>query len=191
MDHAGDERYVHAVGPLPLVTDPSTWGPAWAREEARPGIAGCAAHEVFRGVDPQNSANPFSKQIQAMPHARLPSLDDQCRSITVVRRGREVMYRRAYDDFLAEEPTTTPTRPTADFLFMSPPFIRATDGEEPTTTQLTTARAARLGTYGHLVAWHQAEYSTCPAAIRARFYLLTPAWWPSVEVPYGCMAKLP
>jgi len=88
MDHADDERYVHAVGPLPLVTDPSTWGPAWAREESRPGIARCAAHEVFRGVDPQNPANPFSKQIQAMPHARLPSLDDQCRSITVVRRGR-------------------------------------------------------------------------------------------------------
>jgi len=126
-----------------------------------------------------------------MPYARIPPLDDQNRSITVVRRAREMMYRRAYDDFMTAEPTSIPGRPSPDLLIVSPPFLAATDGEEPTTTQLATARAARLGTYGHLVAWHQGAYSSCPAAIRARYYQPTPLRWPSVEVPHGCMAELP
>ena len=65
------------------------------------------------------------------------------------------------------------------------------DAEGPTTVQLTTARNHRGGLTGHLVAWQQAEYSSCATATRSRFYLPTPAWWSRVEVPYGSMAELP
>ena len=32
---------------------------------------------------------------------------------------------------------------------------------------------------------------SCAKATRSRFYLLTPAWWKGVEVPYGSMPELP
>jgi len=52
------------------------------------------AHATIRGIDPARPANTFAKQIVAMPHALVPSLDDRASSITVVRRSREVEYRR-------------------------------------------------------------------------------------------------
>ena len=70
-------RYTTVVGPLPILTDPSTWASAWAREEARPDVEGTLAHATFRGIDPSRPANPFAKKIVAMPHALLPSLDDR------------------------------------------------------------------------------------------------------------------
>jgi len=39
--------YRTVVGPLPVLTDPSTWAPAWAREEARPDVAATLAHATF------------------------------------------------------------------------------------------------------------------------------------------------
>ena len=35
------------------------------------------AHATFRDIDPARPANPFAKQIAAMPHALAPSLDDR------------------------------------------------------------------------------------------------------------------
>ena len=87
-------RYTTVVGPLPILTDPSTWASAWAREEARPDVEDMLAHATIRGIDPARPANTFAKQIVAMPHALVPSLDDRASSITVVRRSREVEYRR-------------------------------------------------------------------------------------------------
>jgi len=173
------------------LTDPSTWAPAWAREEARPDVEDTLAHATFRGIDPAPPANPFAKQIAAMPHALVPSLDDRASSITVVRRSREVEYRRLYLGFLDDPPADPPLVPTFDYILKPPPLIDVSYSEDPTTAQLTTARNHRGGLTGHFVGWHQAEYSSCATATRSRFYLPTPAWWSGVEVPYGCMAQLP
>jgi len=107
-------RYTTAVGPLPILTDPSTWAPAWAREEARPDMEDTLAHAAFRGIDPARPANPFAKQIVAMPHALVPSLDDRAFSITVVRRSRELEYPRLYLGFLNDAPADPPLVPTFD-----------------------------------------------------------------------------
>ena len=183
--------YRTVVGPLPVLTDPSTWAPAWAREEARPDVAETLAHATFRGIDSVRPANPFVKQITAMPHALVPSLDDRASSITVVRRRREVGYRRSYLGFMDDAPADPPLVPTFDYILTPPPYLEGADLEGPTTVQLTTARNHRGGLTGHLVGWHQAEYSSCASSSRSRFYLPTPAWWSGVEVPYGCMAELP
>jgi len=183
--------YTSAVGPLPILTDPSTWAPVWAHEEARPDVEDTMAHATFRGIDPAHPENPFAKQIVAMPHALVPSLDDRASSITVVRRRREVEYRSLYVGFLDDAPADLPLVPTFDYILTPPPFIDVSDSEDPTTAQLTTARNHRGRLTGHLVGWHQAESSSCATATRSRFYLPTPAWWSGVEVPYGCMAELP
>jgi len=180
-----------AVGPLPVLSDPLTWAPAWEREEARMGVADTLAHATFRGIELMRPANPFAKQIAAMPHALVPSLNDRASSITVVRRSREVGYRRSYVGFMDDPPVNPPLVPTFDYILTCPPFIDLSDPEGPTTVQLTTVRNHRGGLTGHLVDWHQAEYSSCAAATRSRFYLPTPAWWSGVEVSYGCMVELP
>jgi len=72
----------------------------------------------------------------------------------------------------------------------SPPFLQSADSVGPTPAQLMTARYHRGGVNGHLVGWHQAEYSSCASVLRGRYYLHTPAWCSGVEVPYGCMAEL-
>ena len=50
-----------AVGPLPVLTDPSTWAPAWVREEARLDVTDALADAAFRGIDLVRPANPFAK----------------------------------------------------------------------------------------------------------------------------------
>jgi len=92
--------YRTTVGPLPVLTDPSTWAPARARKEARLDGTETLSHATFRGIDPAGPANPLAKQTTAMPHARIPSLDDHISPITVVRRRREVGYGRLYLGFL-------------------------------------------------------------------------------------------
>jgi len=184
-------RYSTAVGPLPVLSDPSTWAPAWEREEARMCVADTLAHATFRDIDSMRFANPFAKQISAMLHALVPSLDDRASSITLVRRSREVGYRRSYVGFMDDPPVNPPLVPTFDYILTCPPFIDVSDPEGPTTVQLTTVGNHRGGLTGHLVAWHQAEYLGCATAPRLRFYLPTPAWWSGVEVPYGCMVELP
>jgi len=155
---AGKEMgYTTAVGPLPILTDPSTWAPARAREEARPDVEETLAHATFRGIDPARLANHFAKQIAAMPHALVPSLDDRSSSITVVRRSREVKYCRLYLGFLDDAPADAPLVPTFDYILTSPPFIDVSDSEGPMTAQLKRARNHRRGLTGHLVGWHQAE----------------------------------
>jgi len=72
-------RYSTAVGPLPVLSDPSTWAPAWDREGARMGVADPLAHATFRGIDSMRPVNPFARQIASMPHALLPSLDERAR----------------------------------------------------------------------------------------------------------------
>ena len=109
----------------------------------------------------------------------------------MVRRSREVEYRRLYLGFLYDAPEDPPLGPIFDYILTSPPFIDVTDSEGPTTAQLTTARNHRGGLTGQLLGWHQAEYSSCAGATRSRFYRPTPAWWSGVEVSYGCMAELP
>ena len=101
-----------------------------------------------------------------MPHALVPSLDDRASSITVVRRSREVEYRRLYLGFLDGAPADPPLVPTFDNILPSPPIIDVSDSEGPTTALLTTARNDRGGLTGHLVGWHQAEYSSCATATR-------------------------
>ena len=149
------------------------------------------AHATFRGIDPARPANPFAKLIVAMPHALVPSLDDRASSITVVRRIREVEYHRLYLGFLDDAPADPPLVPTFDYSLTSPPFIYVSASEGPATAQLKTARNHRGALSGHLVGWHQEEYSSCATATRSRFYLPTPAWWFGVEVRYGCMAEVP
>jgi len=127
-----------------------------AREEAHPDVEDTLAHATFRGIVPARPANPFAKQIVAMPHALVPSLDDRASSITVVRRSREVEYRRLYLGFLDDAPVDPPLVPTFDYILTSPPFIDVSDSESPTTAQLPTARNHRGGLTGHLVGWHQA-----------------------------------
>jgi len=69
-------RYSTAVGPLPVLSDPSTWAPAWEREEARMGVADTLTHATFRGIESMRPANPFAKHIADIPHTfpRRPSL---------------------------------------------------------------------------------------------------------------------
>ena len=184
-------RYTTVVGPLPILTDPSTRASAWAREEARPDVEGTLAHATFRGIDPARPANPFAKQSVAMPDALVPSLDDRASSITVVRRSREVEYRRLYLGFLDDAPADPPLVPTFEYILTSPPFIDVSDSEGPTAAQLTTARNHRGGLTGHFEGWHQAENSGCASPTLSRFYVPAPAWWSGVEDPYGCMAELP
>ena len=89
-----EKKYHTTVAPLPVSTDPSTWSPAWAREEARSDVTEILAHATFRGIAPARPAKPFEKQISAMPHARIQSLHDRASSSTTVRRRCEVSYRR-------------------------------------------------------------------------------------------------
>jgi len=88
-------------------------------------------------------------------------------------------------------PVNPPFVPTFGNILTCPPSIDVSDPEGPTTVQLTTAGNHRAGVTGHLVAWHQAEYSSFASATLSRFYLPTPAWWSGVEVPYGCVVELP
>jgi len=118
-------------------------------------------------------------------------LGDRASSITVVRRRREVGYCSSYLGFMDDPPADPPLVPTFDNILTPPPYIEEADLESPTTAQLTTARNHRGGITGHLVGWHQAEYSSCASATRSRSYLPTPASWSKVEVPYGCIEELP
>jgi len=181
-----------AVGPLPVLTDPSTWAPAWAREEARLDVTDALADATFRGIDSVRPANPFAKHNAARSHALVPSLDDRASSITVVRRSREVGYRRSHVGFMDDAPGDSPWVPTFAYILTSPPFIGASDKKDTTTVQSTTARNHhRGGLTGHLVARHRAEYLSCATATRSRLNLSTPAWCYGLEVPYGSMAELP
>ena len=154
-----DEEMVYrtAVGPLPVLSEPSTWSPAWEREEARMGLVDTLSHATFRSRYPVCPANALAKQISAIPHALVPSLDDRASSITVVWRSREVGYRRSYLGFMDDPLVSPPLVPTFDYILTCPPFIDVSDPESSLTVQLTTARYHRGGVTGHLVAWHQAE----------------------------------
>jgi len=44
-----------------VLTDPSTWAPAWVREEARLDVTDALADAAFRGIDLVRPANPFAK----------------------------------------------------------------------------------------------------------------------------------
>jgi len=181
-----------AVGPLPVLSDPSTWEPAWEREEPRMGVADTLARATFRGIDSMRPANPFAKQTAAKPHALVPSLHDQASSITVVRCSHEVGYRRSHVGFMDDAPGDSPLVPTFASLLTSPTFIGASDKEDPTTVQSTTARNHHRGVLtGHLVARHRAEYLSFATATRSHLNPSTPAWCYGVEVPYGSMAELP
>jgi len=186
-----ETRYQTVVGPLPVLSNPATWAPVCASEEDRMGVAESLAHAKLRGIDLTRPSNPFAKHIAAMPHALVPSLDGRASPITVVRRSREVGYRRSYVGFMNEPPVDPPLVPTFEYIVTCPPFIDVSDAEGFTTAQKTTARIHQGGLTGHLVAWHLAESSRCPTATRSRFFLPTPAWWSGVKVPYGCMVKLP
>ena len=154
-------------------------------------MAETLSHATFRGIDPALPANPFANQITAMPHARLPSLDDRVSFITVVRRRREVGFCCSYLGFMDDAAADLPLVPNVDYILMPPPYIEAADLKSPTTVQLMTSRSHRGGITDNLVGRHQAEYATCATATLSRYYLQTPAWWFVVEVSYVCMAELP
>jgi len=181
-----------AVGPLPVLSNPTTWAPAWEREEARMGEADTLAHATFQGIDSVRPANPFAKQTAAKPHACVPSLDDRASSITVVRRSREVGYRRSYVGFMDDALADPPLVPTFAYTLTSPPFIGASDKEDPAMVQSTTARNHhRGGLRGNVVDRHGTEYLICATETRPRLNLPNSAWCYGVEVPYGSMAELP
>jgi len=180
-----------AMGPSPVLSDPSTWAPSWEREEARMSVADTLAHATFRGIDSVRPANPFAKKTAVKPHALVPSLDDRASSITVGRRGCEVGYRRSYVCFMDDALEDSPLVPTFAYSLTSPPLIGASDAEDPTTVQSTTARKHHRGELtGHLVALHRAEYLSCATATSSRLNLSTPAWCYGVKVPHGSMAEL-
>jgi len=104
--------YRTAVAPLPVLTDPSAWAPAWARKEACPDVTETFFRVTFRGIDPARPANTFAKEITTTPLARIPSLDDRALSITVVRRRREVGNRRLYLEILDDLRADPPLVPT-------------------------------------------------------------------------------
>jgi len=112
-----------------------------------------------------------------MPHALVPSLYDRAFSNTVVRRSSEVGDRRSYLGFMDDAPANLSLVPTFDYIVTSPPSIGASNSEDPTAVQLTSACNHRGGLTGHLVAWHRAECLSCATATRSRFNLSTPAWW--------------
>jgi len=181
-----------SVGPLPVLSDLSTWAPSWEREEARMSVADTLAHATFRGIDSVRPANPFAMQTASKPYALVPSLDDRASSITVVRRTCEARYCRSYVGFMDDAPGDSPLVPTFTYILTSPPFIGASDKEDPTTVQSTTARNHhRGGITGHLVACHRVESLSGATATRSRLNLSTPAWCYGVEVPCGSMAELP
>jgi len=167
------------------------WAPMWEREEASMGVADTLAHAALWGIDSMRPANLINKQIAAMPHALVSSLDDRASSVTVVRRSREVGNRRSYVGLMDDLPVNPQLVLTFDYILTCPPFIDVSDPEGPTTLQLTTARNHRGGLTGHLIAWQQSEYSSIVTATRSRIYLPTPAWWSGVEIPYGCMMEIP
>ena len=82
----------------------------------------------------------------------MTSLEDRAASITVVRRSREVGYRRSYLGFMDDAPASPSLVPTFDYILTSPPSIGASDSEDPTAVQLTTGRNHRGGLTVHLVA---------------------------------------
>jgi len=113
-----------AVGPLPVLTDPSTWASAWAREKARLDVTDALADATFRGINPVRPANPIAKQTSEKPHALVPPLDDRASSITVVRRSRKVGYRRSYLSFMDDAPANPPLVPTFDYILTPFPVHR-------------------------------------------------------------------
>jgi len=144
-----------AVGPLPVLSDPSTWAAAWEHEEARIGISDTLARATVRGIDSVRPTNPFAKKTDAKPHALVLSLDDRASSITVVRRSCEAGYRHSYVGFMDDAPGDSPLVPTFAYILTSPPFIEASDKEDPRTVQSTTTRNHRWGGLtGRLVARH-------------------------------------
>lgn len=154
-------------------------------------MAETLSHATFPRIDPARPANPFAIQITAMPHARMPFLDDRGSFITVLRRRRDVGFCCSYLGFMDDAAADLPLGPSVDYILMPPPYIEATDLKSPTTVQLMTARNHRGGITDNLVGPHQAEYATCATATLSRYYLQTPAWWFVVEVWYVCMAELP
>jgi len=156
------------------------------------GEADTLARATFRGIDSVRPANPFAQHNAARSHALVPSLGDRASSITVMQRSREVGYRRSDVGFMDDAPGDSPWVPTFAFILTSPPFIGASDKEDTTKVQSTTARKNhRGGLTGHLVARHRAEYPSCATATRSRLNLSTPAWCYGMEVPYGSMMELP
>jgi len=130
-----DKKMMHrtAVGALSVFTYPSTWAPAWAREEALPDLTKTLSHATFWGMDPARPANPLAEQITAMPHARVPSLGDRDSSTTVVRRRREVGYRFSYLGFMDDPSADPPLLATFDYILTPPPYIEEADMKSPAT----------------------------------------------------------
>jgi len=87
------------------------------------GEAHTLAHATFRGIDSVRLANPFAKLDAAMPHALVPSLDDRASSITVMRRSREVVYRRSHVGFMDGPSGDLPLVSTFAYFLTSPPLI--------------------------------------------------------------------
>jgi len=88
-----------------------------------------------------------------MPHALVPSLDDRASSITVVRRSREVEYRRLYLGFLDHAPDDPPLVPTFDYILTSPTRRPSASVSAPVASTSGTARVgsgppSRLTTAG-------------------------------------------
>ncbi|GAB0497122.1 hypothetical protein MMPV_008445 [Pyropia vietnamensis] len=184
------KSYRVEVGPIPDMTDVPGWAEAWGREVARGWTQTTWAHHVFKALDHASPGNAFVKQMAALPDAGMPDDTDRSDSITVVRRPSEVGYMRHYEEVKQLLTDDDLQAPTMDYVVMKPPYIgRSTN--YPTHATLTHCRNQRTTRVGFLVGWHQAEFPSCPVPLRAGLYVRVPAWWPSVEVPYGAMVEVP
>ncbi|GAB0491154.1 hypothetical protein MMPV_002403 [Pyropia vietnamensis] len=184
------KSYRVEVGPIPDMTDVPGWAEAWGREVARGWTQTTWAHHVFKALDHASPGNAFVKQMAALPDAGMPDDTDRSDSITVVRRPSEVGYMRHYEEVKQLLTDDDLQAPHMDYVVMKPPYIgRSTN--YPTHATLTHCRNQRTTRVGFLVGWHQAEFPSCPVPLRAGLYVRVPAWWPSVEVPYGAMVEVP
>jgi len=119
------------------------------------------AHDVFRDIYPVRPSFLCAKRINDMPDAWVPTLDDQATTISVVRRLPYVSYRCFYLGFMDDDDVEALITPAMDHILTSSPFLESTDRDGPKNSHSTMARSPHGGVNGHLMGWHEAEYSSC------------------------------
>lgn len=84
--------HVEAVGTLLPIGDIAGWAKAWDRERRRGWVCAPSAVRTFIAIDPESLATIFAKQMQLLPEARTPGLDERSDSITEVQSPEDVGY---------------------------------------------------------------------------------------------------
>lgn len=127
----------------------------------------------------------------ALPDADLPADDDRSDDVTVFRRPSEVGYSRTYR--LRRGLIWEVAAPNYNYVVMNPPFLVVTSSYPPhkvlTFCQSQwVSRTPLFVEWGVLqltAAWPSRVVCTRPGLVRV------PAWWHTVEVPFGAMVEPP